>query len=339
MRRWFAIGLLLALALAQTARADPPDIQNPVWLQQPNAADFAQNYPSQAASQAVEGRATIECYVRLDTTLNCSVTAESPASWGFGDAALAIARSFRVEPARIDGEAVEGGRIRRTIRFVLPEDSPENWTPEERAYVEVATPPDLPTWDEAPTSSMVLMATPAAARDANTQGRGVLSCRVGDARRLRCESLFETPQGSGFAAAAMTLVPFFRIAEGDSAFMTKYATDSFVLPISFGGAPELTPVNRDFAGMGPLNLPPIFAPQDVIPQRARAARVSGTVVALCTLGAATPALICVVERETPVQWGFAAPVLEMLTYFPAPPPQSGMIPGDQIRFTVEFRPN
>lgn len=337
MRR---LALAFLLALAATAHAESPDIQNPEWLQQPNPADFVENYPAQAASQAVEGRATLECYVRLDTTLECRVTAESPASWGFGDAALAIARTFRVAPARVNGQPVEGGRIRRTIRFVLPEDTPENWTAEERAFIEAASPPELPTWDEAPTSSMVLMATPAAARAQNLRGRGVLSCRVGDARRLQCEPLLETPEGSGFAAAAMSLAPYFRIVEADTAFMAKYARDPFVLPISFGGAPDITPVNRDYAGLGPINLPALPAPPELFPPRARAAGISnGTVVALCTFREAVPPLDCITERETPAGWGFADPVLEMLSYFPTPPPQSGMIPGDQIRVTVEFRPN
>lgn len=334
-----AIGMLLAVAaFAQAASAQTPSIQNPEFLQRPNAQDFAQNYPSQAADQAVEGRATIECFVRLDTTLNCSVIAESPASWGFGDAAIAIARSFRVSPARVNGEPVEGGRFRQTIRFVLPPDSPDDWTPEQRAYVETMAPPDLPTWDEAPTSSMVQMATPAAARQARTPGRGVLSCRVSAERRLACEPAFEAPRNSGFAAAAMTLAPYFRIVEGDTAFMERYATEPFLLPITFGGPPEITPVNRDYAGAGPLNFPPLPAPLEAYPPRALSARISGDVVVLCTLQLAAPP-DCQIEQETPAGWGFAAPVLQVLEFFPPLPAESGMIPGDQIRFTAQFRPN
>lgn len=338
MRR-LAIGMLLAVAaLAQAASAQPANIQNPEFLQRPNAQDFAQNYPSQAADQAVEGRATIECHVRLDTTLDCSVIAESPASWGFGDAALAIARSFRVSPARVNGEPVEGGRIRQTIRFVLPEENREDWSPEQRAYVEAMPPPDLPTWEEAPTSSMVHMATPAAARQARTPGRGVLSCRVDAERRLVCEPAFEAPRNSGFAAAAITLAPYFRIVEGDAAFIERHTSEPFLLPITFGGPPEITPVNRDYTGAGPLNLPPLPVPQEAIPPRALNARMSGDVVVLCTLQLAAP-LDCQVEQETPAGWDFAAPVLYMLEFFPPPPPESGMIPGDQIRFTAQFRPD
>src|SRR5262245_47867459 len=126
-----ALSALLAFALVQAAAAQTEQAQNPRWLQQPNAADFVQNYPSHAAMQGVEGQATVEFSVRLDTTLNCAVSNESPASWGFGDAALAVARTFRMEPARINGQPTEGGRIRQTIRFVLPEQSPEEWTPEQ----------------------------------------------------------------------------------------------------------------------------------------------------------------------------------------------------------------
>lgn len=333
-----ALGALLAAVLAQSAAAQTQQVQNPQWLQQPNAADFVQNYPPHAAMQAVEGFATIECAVRLDTTLNCALTNESPASWGFGDAALAVARTFRMEPARVDGVPTDGGRIRQTIRFVLPEDAPADLTAEDRAYIEAQPPPDLPTWDDAPTPSMVLAATPARMRAAQTAGRGVLSCRVAETRRLNCEPLYETPARSGLAAAAMTLVPHFRVVQSDTEFITRHATEPFVLPISFGSVREITPVNRAFAGGSVFILPPHTAPQEVIPEAAREARVNGTVVALCTLRPEPP-LDCVLESETPTEWGFAALVMEMLKYFPRPPAQAGIIPGDQIRFTIEFRPD
>lgn len=333
-----ALALVLAAALSQAAYADPPNIQNPEFLERPDAADFAQNYPSQAVHQAVEGRATIECYVRLDTTLDCRVTAESPASWGFGDAALAIARSFRVAPTRVDGEPVEGGRIRQTIRFVLPEEHPEDWTPEQRAFVEALNRPDLPTWEEAPTSSMVQMATPEAARRARTQGRGVLSCRVNDERRLACQPSHEMPRNSGFAAAAMTLAPYFRIVEGDADFIARHTNEPFVLPISFGGASEITPVNRGYGGVEPLNVPTIVVPREYIPDRARAAHINGMVVTLCTVQLAAPP-DCVIESESPTGWGFRETVLMALELFPPAPPEAGIIPGDQARFTFEFRPD
>jgi TonB family protein len=332
--------LCAALLLTTTARAqEAPDIQNPVLLQRPNAADFAQNYPSQAIAQSVEGRATIECFVHLDTTLTCRVIAESPASWGFGDATLAIARSFRVEPARMNGEPVEGGRIRQTIRFVMPDETTEDLDPDARALREAMPPPDLPTWDDAPGSSLVLAATPEAARAAGTRGRGVLSCRVRDDRRLRCEPLLEAPTASGFSDAAMTLVPHFRVSENDAEFVARHTSEPFLLPINFGNNPEFTPVSRDYAGVGPINFPTVQAPPEIFPESARTAGIrSGHATVLCT-SRNGEGLDCTVESETPADGGFGAIVLEFTQLIPNIPLDAGLIAGDQFRITVEFRPD
>ncbi|MCA8885443.1 MAG: energy transducer TonB [Hyphomonadaceae bacterium] len=337
--RTFAALIVAILLGAVEARAQTPDIQNPVWLERPNGEDFRQNYPSQAVEQSVEGRATLECLVRLDTTVDCSVIAESPASWGFGDAALAIARSFRVAPARVDGQPVEGGRIRNTIRFVLPpvEDSYEGLSPEQRAIEEAFADLDLPNWEEAPTTSSVLVATPHAAREANVQGRGILSCRVNRERRLRCRPFREMPADSGFGVAAMRLAPQFLVAQSSQQFADAHRTEPFLLPIVFGGAPEVTPVSRHHTGLEPLDIPLMRAPQDAIPPEALAARINGTASVLCNIGAGL-ALTCSVEAESPAGWGFGAVVLGVASSLPAPPASLGFIPGDQIRFRAEFVP-
>lgn len=333
--------LLVALACwaigSLTASAEPDVIEHPVWLEQPDGMAFRDNYPSQAAHQAVEGYATIECLVRVTNQLNCSVVAEGPASWGFGDAALAIARTFRIQAARRNGVPVEGGRIRRTLRFMLPEDDwRERLPPEFRAYAENLAPPELPTWDQAPPSSAVIAATPSGAQA--TQGRGVLSCRVAQERRIACEPLLEMPRGSGFAAAAMTLAPHFRIAEGEREFIAKYANEPFVLPISFNSPPEITPVNRHNAGLGPLELPPLAVRPDVMPERARAAGIRGTGVAICTLQADYQAA-CEVESETPRDWDLGQFVVDAMHTTPPWPVESGLIPGDQLRVTFQFAPD
>jgi TonB family protein len=333
------VALLWSVASLQSVSAREPVIENPVWLEEPNAAAFRENYPSQAADQAVEGFATIECFVRLDNRLDCSVTAEGPASWGFGDAALAISRTFRVGPARVDGVAVEGGRIRRTIRFVLPEtDWRDQLPPEFRAYADSLAPPELPTWAEAPTSSMVVAATPEAARTVGTQGRGELSCRVAPDRRLNCEPLLEMPRGSGFANAAMALAPHFRIVSGDQDFISRHTSEPFILPISFNSPPQLTPVNRHYAGLGPLNLPPLGVYPEAMPERARAAGIRGSAVALCTLQPEL-AVKCEVESETPHGWDIGQFVVDAVESLPSWPVESGLIPGDQLRVTFLYAPN
>ncbi|MBK8544229.1 MAG: energy transducer TonB [Caulobacteraceae bacterium] len=115
-----------ATTLPQVPRVDPPPapptpdvLQNVVWLEQADARDFARNYPDLAAQGDVSGRATIDCQVVADGRLDCVVTNEEPVGYGFGDATLAISRQFRVAPTTSDGRPTEGGRIRRTIRWVI----------------------------------------------------------------------------------------------------------------------------------------------------------------------------------------------------------------------------
>jgi|CXWL01.1.fsa_nt_gi TonB family protein len=337
MQRALIVGILSCAFGAPSAQADPPpEIRNPVWLRQPDARDFARNYPAQAASQAVEGRATIECFVRLDTTLDCRVTAESPVSWGFGDATLLVAQSFRVEPARVDGVPTEGGRIRRTIRWVMPPEERDftGMSAEERAMIEAVLPPILPSWEEAPTTESVLRETPSGA--SGVEGRGVLSCRVREDRRLSCEPLAEMPAGRGFSAAAMRLASQFRIAQSSEGFAAEHRTEPFVLPISFGSLSTITPVNRNYLGVGPINLPPTPAPSEMIPAALSAAHLNGIVTVVCTVQPPPARPSCAIETEAPTGYSLGETVLRQLGEIPPPPPGLGMIAGDQVRFTVYF---
>ena len=92
---------------------------NVVWLEQPDARDFARLYPDRAEQETVSGRATMECIVAIDGRLNCRITSEDPLGYGFGDATLNISREFRLAPETSDGQPTAGGRIRRTIRWVI----------------------------------------------------------------------------------------------------------------------------------------------------------------------------------------------------------------------------
>lgn len=99
----------------------PSVITNPVWLEQPDARDYARYYPERAQEREVEGRATVECIVNANGSLACTVTSEDPPGYGFGEATLRVTRHFRIAPSTRDGVATSGGRIRRTIRWQLPD--------------------------------------------------------------------------------------------------------------------------------------------------------------------------------------------------------------------------
>ena len=98
-----------------------PTILDPVWLEQPNARDYARYYPPRALDRGQVGSATIECLVAADGRLSCRVLSETPPGWGFGEASLRVSRHFRLAPATSNGLPTSGGMIRRTIRWRVAE--------------------------------------------------------------------------------------------------------------------------------------------------------------------------------------------------------------------------
>jgi protein TonB len=66
------------------------------------------------------GRAVLSC--RLDVegkTTECTTT-EDPPGWGFGEAALKLAKVFKFRPTRVDDVPVAGGKMVVPINFTYP---------------------------------------------------------------------------------------------------------------------------------------------------------------------------------------------------------------------------
>lgn len=96
-------------------------VTQPDWINRPTAADVMGAYPADAMKQKLSGDALISCSVLADGTLQgCAVERETPTGAGFGPAAIALSRTFRMKPASGDGRPVAGGRVRIPIRFVVP---------------------------------------------------------------------------------------------------------------------------------------------------------------------------------------------------------------------------
>lgn len=115
-----ALGVDVAMP-SRPASAAPPasalSITHPVWLKQPTAEDMARYYPDRATRMGVTGSAVISCEVTAQGTLeNCAIVSETPAEYGFGDAAVRMMKLFKVE---VSPQQV-GARIYIPLSFTLP---------------------------------------------------------------------------------------------------------------------------------------------------------------------------------------------------------------------------
>lgn len=119
-----AIVGLIALGGAGVVWAANPSaprvVGKPDWVQKPTAKDLVGYYPKAAADAGKEGMAVIRCRVRPDGGLQaCRVRKQSPAKYGFGEAALKLSPSFRMKVKDGDGRPTAGAAVIIPIKFAL----------------------------------------------------------------------------------------------------------------------------------------------------------------------------------------------------------------------------
>lgn len=116
----FALVVATVLGGTVGASASEPVITNPGWEKPPSALDLAPYYPPRARLENVEGKATIECKVAIDGSLSdCRVVSEEPAGYGFGEATVQAARTFRMRPRTENGKPVGGAEVRIPLTWKL----------------------------------------------------------------------------------------------------------------------------------------------------------------------------------------------------------------------------
>ncbi len=100
----------------------PAVISHPHWIRQPSGEQLMRAYPQRALRAEVAGTAALTCVVQTSGAVSgCVVTAELPGGYGFGRAAQALSREFRISPRTVDGQAVDGARVNINLRFTLPD--------------------------------------------------------------------------------------------------------------------------------------------------------------------------------------------------------------------------
>ncbi|HEX3407522.1 MAG TPA: TonB family protein, partial [Caulobacteraceae bacterium] len=109
MRRVALILASLACWGASTAIAAPnvpagAIVTRPDWQVVPNGDDLADQYPALAQFVGIGGRALLHCVVAIDGSMkSCAVSEETPAGLGFGEAALAFSKTFKMKPMTVNG--------------------------------------------------------------------------------------------------------------------------------------------------------------------------------------------------------------------------------------------
>ncbi|MBI1407905.1 MAG: TonB family protein [Caulobacter sp.] len=121
------LGLFFALALAASPAAGkaPTAITNPHWLEIPSGDEVARVYPARALRDGVGGRVLLTCQVLATGYVSkCRVEDETPADYGFGEAAILLSASFRMAPRTVDGLPVDGAKVGIPIVFKMPDVEP-----------------------------------------------------------------------------------------------------------------------------------------------------------------------------------------------------------------------
>ncbi|MFI4933108.1 MAG: energy transducer TonB [Caulobacterales bacterium] len=149
-----AAAVLIGTAIANGAIAAPssqsdapsPDLNlpiegvvtNPDWAHRPGADEMSNFYPQLANFLGLAGHTVIHCKVSaLGMVEDCTVASESPLGMGFGDASIAIAPYFRMQPRTLDGAPVGGAEVNIPIGWLAPVDDAPAAAPE----APTATPP------------------------------------------------------------------------------------------------------------------------------------------------------------------------------------------------------
>jgi len=222
--------MLLAMALSASLDAqatpagainqiDPPTSQ-PVFVQRATEEQIAQAYPRSAAHLGASGRAVVHCQVNDQGGMeSCAALREFPQGLGFSEAALGLAKYFRLDP---NSFAAKLGEVDVPVNFLAPSKGD-----------------DLVlsgSWRAAPSFDAVGAVYPDIGGGA--VGLVELRCAISPAGDLSgCKSIYVSPQERDFDKAALKLADQFKMQVDPSTAQTNrrlFANVIIRMPAPFG---------------------------------------------------------------------------------------------------------
>ena len=164
------------------------------WTEAPTIADVAAAYPATARAANLGGQVTLHCqFSGTGGLAHCETLAEEPKHAGFREAALELAKHFRIDPAR--DPRIKSASVTLPVAF-----APE--------LIDGAGPSGKPRLLSGPDAT-ALSAAMAKAKPTDG-GRAVMTCRIEQGGVLGgCALKSENPPGKGVGATLLALSPKF----------------------------------------------------------------------------------------------------------------------------------
>lgn len=205
------------------ARTVKPVYADAVWRLRPDAETIERHYPLGAKAQNISGKVVLDCRVNMDGSIDCVIDSEGPAGWGFGAAAMEVARHFLLAEKAANGMPAADGRITIPIVFA-PRNcvaSPSAITFEVSASAITSAPAlapaparvvENPIWVRKPDTHALARLFPAKAQKWGKRGHVVVRCLIAlDGSLTNCIVTNETPVGWGFGDAALKMAQQFKM--------------------------------------------------------------------------------------------------------------------------------
>jgi hypothetical protein len=316
--------------LSRPKTQTPVDVTIEVAADDTASGEYVSIWPRGAYRDGADGYVVLRCRVNVHGLAElCGVKSEDPVGKGFGAAALQLRPTFKLTPAKGADGPIES-QMDIAVKFRAPRrdldvenlhkatdlfakgDPYNNVRVDDRIFQgnpmasQAVTMLSHPVWAAAPGFDDVAQAYPATAGGA--EGYVVAHCQVAPTGDLKnCISVKETPAALGFAKAALTLTPKFKVAP-DLAVAPDRKPLWVDIPI------RLPPpdAQKDRAITTPQWLTSLDAAPNPFPALAAARGVtSGVGVADCVVGPAGALVGCTPLAAEPDGLGFSEAVAQL----------------------------